>query len=137
MDNVREYIQTITVLDALANPALGKMRAGYQDDLCDCAFVNVWEWKNPYTATTLRFRFCCWLTEQRVRYGNLFEELPGYHDAASEQLVTDCRVWDGEEDMPRHLFYRQMARKTGRPLAEVRREYRDQPTPKGTGKRDA
>ena len=55
--------------------------------------------------------------------------------------LTEPQPWDSEDmDMPLYLWYRQIARKTGRPLADVRAEYqhrqdeRPRKVAKGTGR---
>jgi hypothetical protein len=104
------------------------------DDLCDCTFQRIGEWTNPYIGKTLRVRFCCIWAELHKQYPNFVQELDGFFDHNTHRFVHEVRDWDGDFDMPRAIWYRHLASKTGKSLSEVRQEYADKEPPKGVRK---
>jgi hypothetical protein len=104
-----------------------------QDDLCDCTFQRIGEWTNPYLAKTLRIRFCCVWEEFAKMWPDLFESIPAGYDHNTGTYVTEPMEWNGESDMPRALFYRQIQTITDKPLDEIRHKFADREPPKGWG----
>ena len=100
------------------------------DDLCDCTFQRIGEWSNPYIAQTLRVRFCCIWEELFKQYPEFVQRIPAYYDGNANSFVSKPWEWNGDYDMPRALWHRQLAKQTDKTLAEVREEYRDQEPPK-------
>ena len=101
------------------------------DDKCDCPFPRIGFWTNPYSAETLEVRMCCIWQELYKLFPDKVRLIPAFRDYNAEEWVTEPQTWNGEYDMPRYLWYRQLARQTGRSVAEVRAAYRDQEPPKG------
>ena len=101
------------------------------DDLCDCTFQRIGEWTNPYLARTRRVRVCC--LEDRMLDGNedLVQDIPGFFNDNTWLLETEPWVWDGEDDMPEHLFMRQTAIIQGLSLDETRVKFEGVEPPKG------
>lgn len=110
------------------------------DDLCDCTFQRIGLWTNPYIARTLRVRMCCIWAELYTMFPQYVQEIQGYQDINNgDVFVTEPVEWDSEDDpMPRHLWYRHLAAKFGRTLAEIRERCANLEPPKavlkGTGK---
>lgn len=110
------------------------------DDLCDCTFQYIRDWTNPYLGRTRRIRMCCLFKEFEKQYPWLFEEIPAYYDHNEAAYIPALMDWDSENsDMPRALWYRQVAAKTGDSLERVRDRLRGQtppgPVPRGTGRK--
>lgn len=103
------------------------------DDLCDCTYQRIGLWKNIYLAETLEVRMCCIWSKLYELFPQYVRTTPGYM-VDSGEWITECREWDGETDMPKGIWYRQLARQQGRAVADIRREYstRDSERPKGT-----
>lgn len=93
------------------------------DDLCDCIFQRIGEWKNPYLGRTLRVRMCCIWADLYKMYPQFVQELP-YYDSNRHTYSAIPATWDSdEEDMPVSLWHRQLAIKEGKSVAEIRAEY--------------
>ena len=101
------------------------------DDLCNCTFQRIGDWANPYIARTRRVRVCC--LENRMLEGNedLVQDIPGYYNENTGDFETEPWVWDGEDDMPEHLFMRQTAIIQGLSLDETRVKFEGVEPPKG------
>ena len=101
------------------------------DDLCDCTFQRIGEWTNPYLARTRRVRVCC--LEDRMLDGNedLVQDIPGFFNDDTGLFETEPWVWNGEDDMPEHLFMRQTAIIQGLSLDETRVKFEGVEPPKG------
>ena len=101
------------------------------DDLCDCTFQRIGDWANPYIARTRRVRVCC--LENRMLEGNedLVQDIPGYFNENTGEFESEPWVWDGEDDMPEHLFMRQTAIIQGLSLDETRVKFEGVEPPKG------
>jgi len=107
------------------------------DDACDCTFQRIGLWKNPYLGETLQVRMCCIWGELYRLFPQFVKETPAYLDGENEWLIGQ-RAWDGEGEMPRALWHRQLARRYGRPLPEIRAEFADAKPPAGVPReRDA
>lgn len=102
------------------------------DDLCDCTFQRIGEWTNPYLGATQRIRLCCLFAKFAEQWPDLFQQIPAYYDDNSQAFKAGTADWDGEDDMPRAIWHRQIAQRTGKTLAQIREEYADQEPPKGT-----
>ena len=101
------------------------------DDLCNCTFQRIGDWANPYIARTRRVRVCC--LENRMLEGNedLVQDIPGYFNENTGEFETEPWVWNGEDDMPEHLFMRQTAIIQGLSLDETRVKFEGVEPPKG------
>ena len=101
------------------------------DDLCDCTFQRIGEWTNPYLARTRRVRVCC--LEDRMLEDNedLVQDIPGFFNDDTGLFETEPWVWNGEDDMPEHLFMRQTAIIQGLSLDETRVKFEGVEPPKG------
>ncbi len=119
----------VAVVEALG--VLPEVFWNHEDDACDCTFQRIGMWKNPYIGETLEVRMCCIWAELYKLFPQHVRVTPGYlvDDAGWD---TSIREWDGEGDMPRSIFYRQLARKNGISLAEARQRYAHLEPPKGT-----
>jgi hypothetical protein len=119
----------VAVVEALG--VLPETFWNHEDDACDCTFQRIGMWKNPYIGETLEVRMCCIWAELYKLFPQHVRVTPGYlvDDAGWD---TSIREWDGESNMPRSIFYRQMARKDGISLAEARQRYAHLEPPKGT-----
>ena len=102
------------------------------DDLCDCTFQRIGEWSNPYLARTRRVRVCC--LEDRMLEDNedLVQDIPGFFNDNTGLFETEPWMWDGEDDMPEHLFMRQTAIIQGLSLDDTRVKFEGVEPPKGT-----
>ena len=117
--------------DALGMDTLPEIRWMHGDDLCDCTFQRIGEWANPYIARTMRIRFCCVWGELLKDYPQHVQEIPGYFNENTEQIEQEPWAWNGEEEMPRALWYRQIQTVTGLPLDTIRLKFRDINPPAG------
>ena len=122
------------VIEALSVGNLPDIQWNDLDDLCDCVYQRVGWWKNPYLAETLEIRFCCVWAEFYKQYPQHVRFIPGYWDPNHKEWLTEPMEWNGESAMPKSLWYRHLARKLNRPLAETRAEYvdKDELRPKGS-----
>lgn len=104
-----------------------------EDDACDCTFQRIGMWTNPYLAETLEVRMCCIWKALYEMFPDHVRTTPAYLDQNAGEWVTEPREWDGEYDMPTAIWHRQEARRTGRTVAEMRRELqmRDEGRPRG------
>jgi hypothetical protein len=123
-----------TKTEALASilaAAIPGLQWDTHDDLCDCTFQRIGFWTNPYIGATLRMRLCCLWKELAKQYPDLIQEVSAFYNYNTHEYEAKPWEWNGEFDMPRAIWYRHLASKTGAPLAEVRQEYADQEPPKG------
>ena len=120
--------QALAIIAALNIPDVQWIHG---DDLCDCTFQRIGYWTNPYLAETLLVRMCCIWNEIYKQYPEYVQKISAYHDLNTNTYYTEPADWNGEEDMPRYMWYRHLARKEGRSLAEIREMYADQEPPKG------
>lgn len=121
------------IIHALSIGSLPDVEWLHGDDLCDCTFQRVGMWKNPYLAETLEIRLCCIWAKLAEQYPDSVRTIPGFFNENTQEWITQPMAWNGETEMPKHLWYRQLARKQNRPLADVRAEYasKDELRPKG------
>lgn len=111
-----------------------EVRWVHGDDLCDCTFVRIGMWTNPYTAQTKEYRFCCMWAELEKMFPQFVRDIPGYWDENAKKYVREPAEWNGEDDMPAEIWHRQIQTITGRPLDEIRRKA--PPPPKGVKRGD-
>lgn len=110
-----------------------EIRWEYGDDLCSCTFQRIGWWTNPYLARTLEIRLCCMWAKLNEMFPGLMREIPAFTDYNHGNVyVTEPQMWNGEDDMPVHLWHRQIAILTGMSLPEVRRKFAGQKPPKGS-----
>lgn len=103
------------------------------DDLCDCEYQAAGFWTNPYIGSTHKVRLCCLRARMREMWPDLFQDIPAYYDGNTAQYIEGTAEWNSPDaDMPRAIWYRQLAHRTGKTLAEVRQEYADQEPPRRT-----
>ena len=81
----------------------------HQDDRCDCTFQRIGYWSNPYIGETLEVRMCCIWKE-------LYKQFPEYVRVTKGEPAQ----WNGEADMPRSIWVRQLANETGLSVSEAR-----------------
>ena len=105
------------------------------DDNCDCTYQRIGWWTNPYIGKTLELRLCCmWkvLIEKNPEMQAFFREIPAFHNYNTDTYETEPHDWNGEDDMPRAIWYRQIASRTGRDLEQIRHDYDHLQPPRGT-----
>lgn len=107
-----------------------------QDDLCDCTFQRIGWWTNPYIARTLEARLCCMWARLYKMFPDLVREIPAFdnYNAPTKTYEIIPQEWNGEGDMPRALWHRQVAIQTGLTLEQVRHLLKDEEPPKGKPK---
>lgn len=101
------------------------------DDACDCTFQRIGFWTNPYIGETLEVRMCCIWEELYKLFPQFVRKTDAFQNYNSGEWET-LREWDGETEMPRSIWYRQLAKQTGTPLAEIRASYGHLTPPQGT-----
>lgn len=121
------------VLAALASGSLPDVQWTNDDDGCDCIYQRIGFWTNPYIAETLEVRLCCVWAKLHEQYPGAVRTTPAFRDYNANEWVTEPAPWNGEADMPKGLWYRQLARQEGRSVADIRAEYqyRDSERPRG------
>ena len=121
------------VVEALAIGSLPEIQWKPQDDLCDCTYQRIGLWTNPYLAETLEVRMCCIWAELYKQFPEFVRTVPAFYDYNADEWVTEPMEWNGEDEMPKAIWYRHLARKHGRAVAEIRAEFsgRDSERPKG------
>ena len=102
------------------------------DDLCDHIYQRIGQWTNPYLGSTHELRLCCIWAKLYEQYPEYVRDIPGWFDHNTNTWQEGQLEWNGEDVMPRAIWYRQLAVKEGRPLSEIRAEYADQEPPQGT-----
>ena len=91
-----------------------------EDDLCECVYQRIGYWNNPYIGETLEVRLCCVWAEIEKAYPQFFR-----------RTQIEPAEWNGEADMPRSIWLRQMAAVGNIPLQIMRDSATGDP-PKGT-----
>ena len=121
------------VMAALALGGLPDVQWKHHDDRCDCVYQRIGFWTNPYLAETLEVRMCCIWADLYRQYPQFARTIPAFWDYNREEWVTEPQEWNGEDEMPKAIWYRQLARKQGRSLSDVREEYagKDHLRPRG------
>lgn len=136
MDTTFPTVQSSNVLspavvEALAISNIPDIQWKMEDDLCDCTYQRIGWWTNPYLAETLEVRVCCIWAELYKQFPQFVRMTPAFWNYNKDKWVTEPMEWTGENPMPRSIWYRQLARKQSRSLAEIRAEYADQEPPQG------
>lgn len=80
------------------------------DDLCDCANQRVFGIFNPYHGVREEIRLCCVFAELRQMWPQHFRTTQ--HDPIP---------WNGETDMPRSIWHRQLATLLGVSVTDARK----------------
>lgn len=126
------------ILSLLETSGIPEIQWGSGDDLCDCTFQRIGWWTNPYLARTLEVRMCCIWAELYKQYPQFVREIPAYDNPNAPEGTKHYEVmpqeWNGESDMPRSYWHRQVAVQSGLPLTMVRDMLRDEEPPKGRPK---
>ena len=102
-----------------------------EDDACDCTFQRVGMWTNPYIGETLEVRMCCIWEELYKLFPQHVRRTDAFLDYRTNEWSPGQWEWDGETDMPRAIWYRQMAKREGLSLDEIRAKYSDAEAPQG------
>ena len=118
---------TVPLLDAV----VPEYHWEHGDDLCDCEIQNIALSMNPYSGQTLKIRLCCLYKELEDSFPHLFQHIKGYWDDNEQQWITAQMEWNGEDDMPRALWNRQIATREGLPIEVIRERTQFQEPPKG------
>lgn len=90
------------------------------DDLCDCTYQRIGYWNNPYIGETLEVRFCCVWAELERQYPQFFR-----------RTQIEPAAWNGEANMPRSVWHRQIAKANGVSVSEARELAAGQDSPRG------
>lgn len=90
------------------------------DDLCDCVYQRIGSWFNPYIGERYEVRLCCVWAEMEKQWPQFFR-----------RVQIEPAEWNGEADMPRSIWHRQIARAGGMSVADARELVRDRESPRG------
>jgi hypothetical protein len=104
------------------------------DDLCDCVYQRIGMWKNVYLAQTHEIRLCCLFNDLAKLFPEHFRTFNGYLDDNSGEYITEPQPWNGEDDMPKALWHRQLARLLDTDLPAARLLGAEYGAPKGQGR---
>lgn len=104
------------------------------DDACNCTFQRIGFWTNPYLGETLEVRMCCIWAELYKLFPQHVRVTPAFNNYNTGEWETEPWDWDGENDMPRSIWYRHLARKQGITVEEARERYAHLSPPKGVPK---
>jgi|TARA_Y100000310_G_scaffold314426_1_gene363760 hypothetical protein len=78
---------------------------------------------------------CCIWADLYKQYPEFVREYDAFTDYNNGDVpVTEPMEWNGETEMPRSFWYRQLATKYGRPLSEIRDRMAGQQPPEGIPK---
>ena len=121
------------IVEALAIGELPDVIWRDHDDLCDCEFQRVCQWTNPYIGSTHEVRLCCMWAKLYEMFPAYVRNIPAWFDINWQEWNTVPMDWNGEDEMPKAIWYRHLARKYGRSVADIRAEYaeKDDLRPKG------
>ena len=122
------------VLDALQAGAFPDIVWNHEDDKCDCVYQRIGFWTNPYLAETLEVRMCCIWADLYKSYPDFVRTIPAYWNQNAKAWEAEAQPWNGEADMPKSIWYRQLARQQGRSVADIRAEYQDRDDERPRGK---
>lgn len=103
------------------------------DDQCDCTFQRIGWWTNPYIGRTLKVRLCCIWAEIYKQYPQFVQEIPAFmnYNEGEHVYEGEPRPWSSTDmDMPRAVWYRQLAVQMNMPLSWVRENFSNQEPPK-------
>lgn len=126
------------VVEALAIGSLPDVIWQHGDDLCDCEFQRICQWTNPYIGSTHEIRLCCAWAKLAELFPEAVRTIPAYWSDNTQEWETQPWEWNGETEMPKAIWYRHLARKHGRTVADIRAEYseKDELRPKGAPVRE-
>lgn len=126
------------VIEALSIGSLPDVIWRDHDDLCDCEFQRICQWTNPYLGSTHEVRLCCIWGELYKMFPQFVRDIPAWFDINRQKWVPTAMAWNGEDEMPKAIWYRHLARAQGRSVAEIRTEYadKDELRPKGRPKKN-
>ncbi len=79
------------------------------DDLCDCTYQFMSYYNNPYIGETYEVRLCCLYAEFEKQYPQFFK-----------RVQIEPAEWNGESDMPRSIYHRQLSKLHGLSVSEAR-----------------
>lgn len=79
------------------------------DDRCDCTYQRMGYWNNPYIGETYEIRLCCLYAEFEKQYPQFFK-----------RTQIEPAEWNGEADMPRSIYHRQLSKLHGMTVSEAR-----------------
>jgi hypothetical protein len=79
------------------------------DDLCDCTYQRIGYWNNPYIGETYEIRLCCVWAEFEKQWPQFFK-----------RVQIEPAEWNGEADMPKSIWHRQLAKLNGVTVTEAR-----------------
>ena len=123
------------ILMALATSGIPEMDWKHGDDLCDCTFQRIGMWTNPYLGRTLKVRLCCIWAKLYAMFPECVQEIPAFMDYNNgDKYMPEPAVWDGDTDMPPHLWHRQAAVQMGLPLPIVRKLLEGKESPRAVPK---
>lgn len=80
-----------------------------EDDLCDCTYQRIGYWNNPYIGETYEIRLCCVWAEFEKQWPQFFK-----------RTQIEPAQWNGEFDMPKAIYHRQLAKLHGISVSEAR-----------------
>ena len=80
-----------------------------EDDLCDCVYQRSGYWNNPYIGETYEVRICCLYAEFEKTWPQYFK-----------RTQIEPAQWNGESDMPKAIWHRQLSAELGMPIGQVR-----------------
>ena len=80
-----------------------------EDDLCDCTYQRSGYWNNPYIGETYEVRICCLYAEFEKVWPQFFK-----------RTYAEPAMWNGETDMPKAIWHRQLAAELDMTVPEAR-----------------
>lgn len=122
---------TESVLNPLPRTLLPEQIWEIHDDECDCTFQRIGFWTNPYMGETMRVRLCCVWAEMEKTWPEFFQHTHAAWDYNKDEWSVATQTWDGETQMERAVWYRQLANEQGLPLDVIREKYRLEEPPAG------
>ena len=133
MVDQKEILPGQDILGLLETTGIPEIQWDPYDDLCDCIFQRYQWMTNPFLGRTMEVRLCCIWAELYKQYPQFIREIPASDDQNANQYRPEPREWQAEFDMPRSLWYRQLAVQHGLPLETIRKMYEDEEPPKARG----
>ena len=132
MTTSTEVLPGQDILGLLMTSGMPEIEWQHEDDLCDCVFQRVGFWTNPYIARTLEVRMCCIWADIYKQYPQFVREIPASANYNNDDVYEVKPVeWDSEgSDMPRAIWYRQLAVQHSLPLSAIRVMYENEESPK-------
>ena len=125
-----EVVPGQDILGLLTTTEIPEVQWVDNDDLCDCVFQRIGWWTNPHIARTLEIRLCCIFAELGKQYPQFIREIPAFDNYNEHEYQVEPVAWGRDYDMPRGLWYRQLAVQHGLPLPTIRNMYENDEPPK-------